>query len=321
MHWTDLIIVTVILFVAELVYFRIADRYGIVDHPNTRSSHTGTVIRGGGVIFFIALLYWFVYSGLWWPFFITGATLVAVISFLDDIKPQRSIVRFTVQVIAVLLLFFQASVYDWPAWLVIIAAIVCIGTINAFNFMDGINGMTGLYALVNLGTFLYINQYVVPFSNTQLIIIAGISVLIFLIFNFRKRAKCFAGDAGSVTLAFLQIFLLLQLIYTTGSFYWVIMFLVYGIDSCLTIIYRLLRKENIFHAHRTHLYQYLSNELKWPHRLVSLLYAIIQLILNSVLIASLPDSAFTPIISAILFVVLYLAMRIQVTKRVNRQLV
>lgn len=314
-------IITIVLLAAGLVYFRIADKYNIVDNPNNRSSHTGTIIRGGGIIFFIALLCWFVSAGVWWPFFMAGAALVATISFMDDIKPQRSSVRFTVHLVAILLLFYQASVYDWPAWLLIIAAIVCIGTINAFNFMDGINGMTGIYALINLGSFLYINQYVVPFSDIQLMVITGISVLIFLFFNFRRKAKCFAGDVGSVTLAFLQIFLLIQLIHTTGNYYWVIIFLVYGIDSCITIVYRLLKKENIFHAHRTHLYQYLGNELKWPHRVVSLLYGIIQLVLNVILIVFLPDSPFVPLLSAILFVVLYLVVRMQVTKTVKRKLV
>lgn len=307
-------IIAVVLFGAELLYFRVADKYNIVDSPSNRSSHTGTVIRGGGIVFFIALLGWFLYSRFQWPFFIAGAALVAVISFVDDIRPQRSLVRFSVHLIAMLLLFYQASVYDWPVWLVGIAAVVCIGTINAFNFMDGINGITGMYALVNLGSFLYINEYVAPFSDTQLMVISGMSVLVFLFFNFRKKARCFAGDVGSVTLAFLQIFLLLQLIQATGNYYWVILFLVYGIDSSITILYRLARKENIFRAHRTHLYQYLSNELKWPHRVVALLYGVVQLLLNSILIVFLKDSVFLPVLFAVLVSVLYLVARVWVTK-------
>lgn len=312
-------IIAVVLLATALLYFKIADKFGIVDNPNNRSSHTGSIIRGGGVIFFIALLCWFVYSELAWPFFMAGITLVAIISFIDDIKPQRTLVRFTIHLLAVALMFYQASVYDWPVWLVIIAAIVCIGTINAFNFMDGINGITGVYALVNLGSFLFINEYVTPFSNTQLIIIAGISVIIFLVFNFRKRAKCFAGDVGSVTLAFLQIFLLLQLIHTTGNYFWVIMFLVYGIDSSITILYRLSRKENIFRAHRTHLYQYLSNELKLQHRIVSLFYGIIQLVLNIILIQFLPESYLIPLISSVVFIALYVIARINVMKKIRVQ--
>ncbi len=316
------IIIGFILLAAELLYFRIALRYAIIDKPNSRSSHTGSIIRGGGVIFFIGLIGWFIVSGFSWPFFIAGAALVAIISFLDDLKPQRSSVRFLAQLVAVSLLFYQASVYDWPVWLVAIAAVVCIGTINAFNFMDGINGMTGVYGLINLGSFLYIHLYVIPFSNQQLIIISCLAVFIFLIFNFRQRAKCFAGDVGSVTLAFLQIFLLLQLIQATGNYYWVIIFLVYGIDSSITILNRLAKKENIFKAHRTHLYQYLSNEFKWPHRIVSVLYGVIQLVLNIVLINFLPGNFFIiPLISASLFVIAYLILRMLMLKSIAQRAV
>lgn len=246
-----------------------------------------------------------------------GATLVAVVSFLDDVRPQRASIRFGAQLIAVLLLFYDTSVLTWPVYMVIIAAIVCIGTINAFNFMDGINGMTGIYALINLSSFLYIQLYVLPFSHANLIIIAGIAVLIFLFFNFRQKAKCFAGDVGSVTISFLQIFLLIQLIQTTGNYYWVIMFLVYGIDSSVTIVHRILKKENIFRAHRTHLYQYLSNELKWDHRVVALMYGGIQLILNISCITFLNESPLIPIVASILFVGTYFAVRKHVTIKIQ----
>lgn len=312
-------IIAVLLLAAELAYFRIAEKYSIVDNPNNRSSHTGSVIRGGGIIFFIALLLWYI-IGLQSSYFMMGATLLAVISFLDDIKPQRSIVRFTVHLIGVLLVFYQTLMFESPVWLVVIAVIICIGTINAFNFMDGINGITGIYALVNLGTFMYIGYHVTPlFISESLTIVTIIAVMIFLFFNFRKKAKCFAGDVGSVTLAFIQIYLLLEVIYLTENYYWVIMFLVYGIDSIITILYRLAKKENIFHAHRTHLYQYLSNELKMQHRAVSLIYGFAQLILNIILIQFLPESPLIPVISALMFVVLYVMIRMNVMKRISLQ--
>jgi UDP-GlcNAc:undecaprenyl-phosphate GlcNAc-1-phosphate transferase len=307
-----------LLLGAELLYFRMAERYAIVDKPNNRSSHTGIVVRGGGIIFFIALLLWFPYSNFAWPYFMLGATLVAVISFLDDVRPQRALIRFSAQLLAVLLLFYDASILSWPVYMVIIAAIVCIGTINAFNFMDGINGMTGVYALVNLACFLYIQLYILPFSNDSLLILAGIAILIFLFFNFRKKARCFAGDVGSVTISFLQIFLLLQIIVATQSYLWVIMFLVYGIDSTVTILYRLGNRENIFKAHRTHLYQYLSNELRWPQLWVSVVYGSVQLILNIILIVAMKGYS-DPIVAAILFTVVYVVMRILVLKTIRQR--
>lgn len=312
-----LLIIAIILFCAELIYFSLATRYAIIDKPNSRSSHTGIVIRGGGIIFFIALLIWFGYSHFMWPHFIIGATALALISFMDDVRPQNSIARFSVQVLAILLLFHSADVFVWPVWLIIVACIVCIGTINAFNFMDGINGITGIHAVVSLVTFLYIQEFIYPFSSLSLMIISLLSVIIFLFFNFRKHAKCFAGDVGSTTLAFIQVFLLLQLIVYTDNFFWVIMFLVFGIDSVVTIVYRLLKKENIFRAHRTHLYQYLSNEIGLLHTTVAVVYGIIQLVLNVSLVLCLSESEYqVPLLFSSGFILLYVVVRSKISGRV-----
>lgn len=312
-------LMAIALLTAELVYFKIAERYNIVDKPNSRSSHTGMVIRGGGVIFILAVILWYVFYDYSYSYFMAGAILLAIMSFMDDLKPQNSLLRFGIQLIAVLLLFYSAGVFAWPVWLMVIACIVCIGTINAFNFMDGINGMTGLYAFVNLACFMYVHLYIVAFTHVALLAWVVLSVLIFLFFNFRLRARCFAGDVGSVTLAFLQIFLLVQLIVVTNNFFWVIMFLVYGVDSVVTIGYRLKNKENIFNAHRTHLYQYLSNELRWPQRGVAVLYGTAQLIINLVLFTCMNEgTVWIPVITSVAFVFGYLAVRRQVINKIKQ---
>jgi UDP-N-acetylmuramyl pentapeptide phosphotransferase/UDP-N-acetylglucosamine-1-phosphate transferase len=312
------IVIALVLVLLELLYFKIAKRYAIVDRPNNRSSHTGLIIRGGGVIFILAVLSWFVTADFQWPWFLLGATLLAVISFLDDVKPQLQLVRFTIHLTVVLLLFYDAQLFSWPIWLIVLAALVCIGSINAFNFMDGINGITGIHAVVSLGTFIYIQEVMYPFSSLSLMITCLLSVFIFLFFNFRTQAKCFAGDVGSTTLAFIQIFLLLQLIVYTDNFLWVIMFLVFGIDSVVTIICRLLKKENIFRAHRTHLYQYLSNEIGLPHTRVAAIYGIIQLALNVSLVTCLPESkVIWPLLSSSVFILLYLVTRHKLINKVR----
>ena len=301
-----------VLFSFELLYFRAARRLGIIDKPNVRSSHADPVIRGGGIIFFVSTFWWFVSQNFQWPHFVLGLTMVAIISFLDDVKPRPALWRFAIQLCSVLLLFYQVPLFDWPVWLVLLALIICIGALNAFNFMDGINGITGVYALVNLGTFAYVCRYVVEFTDERLIYSSIIAVFVFLFFNFRKKAVCFAGDIGSVTIAFILILLLIQLIHRTNNFLWVILFLVYGIDSTVTILHRIKNRENIFNPHRTHLYQYMSNEFKWSHTTVSLLYGLIQLILNAILIYSITrsgDLTQIPIIAAIGFVACYLFVR------------
>ena len=103
-----------------------------------------------------------------------------------------------------------------------------------------------------------------------------LSLLVFNFFNFRRKAKCFAGDVGAISIAFVIIFLLGKLIITSGDFSYIILLAVYGVDSVFTIFHRLILKENIFQAHRIHLFQLLANELKIPHLVVSTIYGLIQ---------------------------------------------
>lgn len=306
------------LFAAELLYFRLAVKHGIIDKPNDRSSHRRPVIRGGGVIFFLALTFWFVMEGGIWPWFMFGAALVSFISFMDDLYAQKPVVRFVLHLTAMTLLFYQVGLFNWPIWLLVLALIVCIGTVNAFNFMDGINGITGVYSLVTVGTFLYIQEYVNTFTSATLLVTLLISILVFLFFNFRRRAKCFAGDVGSVTLAFAIIFLLLQLIVGTNNLVWVLFLTVYGTDSVITIIYRISKRENIFKAHRSHLYQYLSNEMRLPHLGVSLCYGILQLMINAIVILYFKEFDVMAVMFIVTFIVSYTVLREIILKKIGQ---
>jgi UDP-GlcNAc:undecaprenyl-phosphate GlcNAc-1-phosphate transferase len=312
------LILAVLLFAIELIYFRIAIQFNIIDKPNERSSHTNPVVRGGGIIFSIALMIWYLYEGGEWPWLMTGVLMVAVISFVDDVTSLRPWVRMLFHVAAVLPMFYQIPLFDWPLWLIMMALIICIGTLNAFNFMDGINGITGIYALVSLLTFWYIDHYVVRFSMQSFIITGWVAVLVFLFFNFRKKAKCFAGDVGSITIAFVLIFLLLQLIHETGNFAWALLFLVFGVDSVVTIVYRLRKKENIFKPHRTHLYQFMSNELKMPHLIVSVIYGAIQLLVNVLVVNYVKTFDLFVIGFIVISFASYLIIRERTLKRLQR---
>jgi UDP-N-acetylmuramyl pentapeptide phosphotransferase/UDP-N-acetylglucosamine-1-phosphate transferase len=308
-----------LLFAFELIYFRIAYKFAITDKPNNRSSHARPVIRGGGVIFILSVLLWFVSNDFLLPWFVTGTVAIAIISFLDDVISLNPAIRFIIQLIAVLLIFFQLWPIDWSIHLLALAVIVCIGTLNAFNFMDGINGITGVYVLVALASFFFIHTQIVAFTNLSLIGVVSISVLVFLFFNFRKHAKCFAGDVGSVTIAFILTFLLIQLILVTNNFLWPLLFLVYGTDSIVTIIFRLKRRENIFKPHRTHLFQYLSNEQKWPHLAVSLVYGAIQLLFNVLLFFTLNCNQYIiPIVAASVFIATYLIIRLKIVTHISK---
>lgn len=270
------IIIAILLVVAILIYFKIADKFNIIDKPNHRSSHNHITIRGGGVIFFIGVLLYTLFFGLTLPYFIIGLALISIISFIDDVWDLSSRVRIVVHFIAMMLMFYDCGFYSLPWYYLIIALIVSTGIINAYNFMDGINGITGGYSLMVIGSFWWINNYLHQFIDNNFLIVVAISLLVFNFFNFRKLARCFAGDVGAVSIAFIIVFLLGKLVVETGNPSYLIILMVYGVDSILTIVHRLMLKENIFKAHRKHMYQIMSNELKIPHTSVSLIYMVVQ---------------------------------------------
>lgn len=274
------LIIILLLLVSELVYFRVADRFNIIDKPNLRSSHKTIVLRGGGIIFMIGVWLYAAFFGLVYPWFILGLTLVGLVSFIDDIYSLPDSVRLVAQFAAMFLMFYQLGIlnlHDW--WIVIIALIVCVGIINAYNFMDGINGITGGYSIAVLLPLIYLNLSL-DFILQDYLYVVGLSLLVFCFFNFRKKAKCFAGDVGSISMAFILLFALGSLILRTGDLAYIVFLAVYGADSVLTICHRILLHENLGEAHRKHAYQLMANELHMSHVKVSLLYMFLQLAIS-----------------------------------------
>lgn len=278
------LIILILLFVFILLYFKVADKYNIVDKPNERSSHSIITLRGGGIIFWVASLLYFIQNIEDNYLFFIGITLVSVVSFWDDIQSLSNKIRLLTHFAAITLIFYGLGAFDLPIWLIIASYIIAIGIINAYNFMDGINGITGVYTLTVLSSLLYVNEYMFKFTDSDFIIYPTLASIVFLFFNFRKKAKCFAGDVGSIAIAFWIMYLLLKLILFTDSLVWMMFLIVYGVDTICTIMHRLYLKQNIFEAHRLHFYQILSNEYKIQHRIVALIYGIIQAIASVVLI-------------------------------------
>lgn len=273
-------IIFILLVLLELAYFRIADRFNIIDKPNLRSSHTSIVLRGGGIIFLFGVWLYAALFGFQYPWFFLGLSLVGLISFVDDIHSLPDSVRLVVQFAAMFLMFHQFGILNWNDWwMVIIALIVCVGIINAYNFMDGINGITGGYSLAVLIPIIYLNS-TLGFISQQFLYVTGMSLIVFCFFNFRRKAKCFAGDVGSITIAFILLFALGNLILKTGNFAYIVFLAVYGADSVLTICHRIQLHENLGEAHRKHAYQLMANELKMPHVTVSLIYMALQLAIS-----------------------------------------
>lgn len=270
------LIVAIALFAILLIYFRIAESYNIIDHPNERSSHGEKTIRGGGIIFVFSIIAavmlhpQYRIPGL-------GVLIIGFISFLDDRLTLSGRIRILFHLIAVTLLFMYLQAFTLlPVYWVIALYIMVIGIINMYNFMDGINGITGGYSLVILAGLQYVNLYKTSFIDADMIWLPIMACLIFLFYNFRKKARCFAGDVGSITMAFWLVFLELQLILSTHNWSYILFMVVYGVDSVMTILHRLRLKQNIFKAHRLHFYQILANEQKISHLVVSTGYSLLQ---------------------------------------------
>lgn len=276
-HFLYGLLIMALLFGLELVYFRIADKFNIIDKPNLRSSHTRITLRGGGIIFVLGAWIYAAFYGWRYPWFLVGLTAIAGISFVDDIRSVPNKVRLVVHFASMLLMFQDFGILNWESWwMIAIGLVLCVGIINAYNFMDGINGITGGYSIAVLLPLMYLNR-TLHFIDMHFLTVALLSALVFCFFNFRNRAKCFAGDVGSVGIAFILLFALGKLILQTGDFTYLLFLGVYGADSVLTIVHRIMLHENIGKPHRKHVYQLMANELKVPHVKVSIVYMVMQL--------------------------------------------
>ena len=297
------IIIAVILLAAELIYFHIADKCNIIDKPNERSSHSTIVLRGGGVIFSLSMIVWAILMMVqgnaiaqYLPF-LCGLVLICGISFWDDVKSLPDSLRMAVQIFSILLMFWSMGLYTaadswlWTAVIVVVALFFCVGATNFINFMDGINGITAANSFAMLLPILLMNRGL-GFIEESYLIVAILGVIVFSIFNFRPKgkAKCFAGDVGSIGIAFIILFALGRLMLATKDVTYIVFFLVYGVDGTLTIIHRIMLHENLGQAHRKHAYQLMANELGMSHVMVSLLYMCIQLVISLGFVYLCPNS-------------------------------
>ncbi|MCD8483618.1 MAG: glycosyltransferase family 4 protein [Verrucomicrobia bacterium] len=260
----------------------------LVDKPNERSSHTVPVPRVGGIpIFGISwLAMCFIISlgylgigptpGPGWLGFLAGAFLVGCISLLEDVRELPRLVRFGVHALAgilVLIPAIQGTSIELPVvgsvlpsllvW--ILCLIWIVGLTNAYNFMDGIDGIAGTQGLIaGIGWFFTgIGTGFVPITAAGAIIAATCAA--FLLHNWAP-AKIFMGDVGSTFLGFTFACLPFLAIYSTpvdpsqAPFILIAFFLVWPfvVDASFTFMRRARNRENVFQAHRSHLYQRLA---------------------------------------------------------------
>lgn len=313
------LIVFLLLLLIGLIYHRLALKLEIVDKPNHRSSHTFTTVRGGGILFPLAVILWWMIFDFQHTWMVLGLVWVSAISMLDDMYTLSRKVRFAVQILALTMAFYDLGVFDQMNWMALpILYFVSLGIINAINFMDGINGISGLYFLVFFGTILAVHAYL-PWFEDSLIRYIILSIFAFLFFNLRKNALMFAGDIGSISLAYLTIYFLLDWYLIIKSWTIILVLAVYGIEVSVTMVERFLRKENLLEPHRTHLYQLVVNEFKVNHVTLAIIYAIVQAGINLFLFIIPQKTPSTLTATIVLFSLLafYLAIKIPLRKRIR----
>ena len=313
------ILITAVLIIGIIIYLKMAEKWSIIDQPNSRSSHLVVTKRGGGIIYLIALVIYMISSNFNMPSIIICGLLLGIMGFIDDNKNLDFKIKLIIQCITIGY-FLSTGSYNGLEWyLLILMFFLIISSINILNFMDGINGLTILYSLSFLISFYIINAHIIAFTDSNFLLIVILSNLIIGYFNIRKKAVCFLGDVGAITMGFIYAVLTITLILKTNSLSPLILFMVYFLDSGWTIVERLLAKENIFHPHRKHLYQLLVNEYKLSHLLVASIYFSIQALINITWLLNYEKDLSSIILISIfgIFSVIYLLTKKIVNKKLD----
>ncbi|MDA9947061.1 UDP-GlcNAc--UDP-phosphate GlcNAc-1-phosphate transferase, partial [Candidatus Marinimicrobia bacterium] len=212
----NFVYISIILLFSTRSYLYLAKKFKIFDVPNHRSSHSLNTIRGVGVIIpisFFSYLFFFD-EGTNFTFFSIGLFIISLISALDDIFSIKIYIRLIVHFISSVLLLIQLGHITVPPVLIMIAVILIVGWLNAFNFMDGVNGMAALYAATFLLSLLFIPELD---NKNSLILSLLLALAIFIFLNVREKPISFFGDSGSITMPYLMAFLMFLLIQKTGS--------------------------------------------------------------------------------------------------------
>ena len=271
-----------LLSVGMFIYLKIAEKWSIVDQPNLRSSHQITTKRGAGILYLLAFVIYLIVSPNNNLTLILSVLILGGVGFIDDLKNLNFKIKLAIQLIVIISYLIVQDYLSLDWYYTILILVFLIASINIFNFMDGINGLTILYSLSFLMSFYYINTEFTSFINPNMLLVMIICNVIIGFLNIRTKAVCFIGDVGSICMGFLYATLALILMIKTNSFAPLVLIMVYAVDAGWTIMERLSLKENIFLPHRRHLYQILVNELRFSHILISISYFTIQMLLNMV---------------------------------------
>lgn len=232
----------------------------VMDMPNPRSNHKAPVPRGGGIAMIAAMLLALTVAGV--PVYVLiAAALLAIVSFVDDIRGLGAGIRLVAQVVTVAVALYALPGRIFPSFIplpveYIILAIAWIWFINLTNFMDGIDGISAMEAVM-VSAGICIMHALYPWIGQQLATSAAVIASCaygFYIFN-RSPPKVFMGDVGSIPLGFLMGYLLIVLASNGYLLPALILPAYYVGDATYTLIARQLRGQKVWQAHSEHAYQ------------------------------------------------------------------
>lgn len=300
---------------------RYAFLLGLVDFPNSRSSHSRPTPRGGGVglllaFFVVSVFLTHAAVSFWLP-----ATFLALVSFFDDRLDLNPKARLLFQFVAAAVVVLGAGLNEFsfhslifiPFWLLFI-----IGTANFYNFMDGINGIAGITGVVGFGLTAVFSQMTGADSTLFFLALALSAACVgFLPFNLPK-ARVFMGDVGSILLGFVFAGIAFTLSKDLRSFLCLIAFMFpFYADALTTLFVRWKDGEKLTQAHRRHLYQVLANELAFPHWLVSCGYGLFQLIVGTTMIWAFDMGLWVQLVVGALYSLLFFSVTCRVRNNVS----
>lgn len=299
----DLFILLLLIFLAfflsylgNVIFINYLNKKKVLDLPNHRSSHIIPTPRGGGIpmliSFFITSLIASIFNIVEFDLhFYIGLFIIFIMGSFEDFKPISIKLRLFIQIlVSIYIITIKSPFLTFPLpepfnfnlnyYVAFILNIIWIvGVINIYNFLDGIDGYAGLQGIiVCISTLLLFN----PYSNSITIYFLLFALIGFMFVNF-PPAKIFMGDAGAYGLGFIFAVLPYYIfenssngVFTISMFLWFFL-----TDSLYTIIRRLKRKEKIFDAHRSHLYQRL-NILGWSHKKINLFIIPLMVLLSAI---------------------------------------
>lgn len=317
----------------ERCYLSIARHFGIGVSVGERSSHVKFTPTGGGIVLVAAILLFSilivpnpmslllgramtqmqsVQYDTWHFMPAIGASLVlAVISFVDDIWPLPALPRLFVQIAAVSVAFSNL-IQPHTLNVFFVVLLIGVGCINAFNFIDGICGMMSFYGIVTTAASAVAwGTSGLPCATEYVLLCVLILIALVAFACFNLGDKMFFGDVGAITLGFLSVLIIGNLILQTGQIYWLALVAVIVADTGLTTFKRLFQGKNILKAHRECLYQQMVNIRRWPHLAVASSYAAVQMMINAGLFM-LPEylrSLFAMLAASALIVIYFLLVR------------